>query len=133
MANVHKGDVTLRAGERSYTLRFSIDALCVLEDACGGKGIVALSAELSDPSTLRLGLLRKVLWAGLRDHHPEIDEKAAGEIIPEAGGLAVVMAAVNTAFELAFPPADAKPNGDARPPVPGQDGTGPASAEPGAR
>lgn len=128
MGNPHKGDVTFEAGGRSYTLRFSVDALCALEEV-SGRGIVALSTELSDMDRVSLTLLRKVVWAGLREHHPDIDMKSAGELIVEAGGLAAMMGVVGTALSRAFPQG---PEDGERPLVPGQNGTGPASARTGA-
>jgi hypothetical protein len=131
MANPQKGEVSFEAGGASYTMRLSVDALCALEEATG-KGVVALSAELSDPARLRMSTVRHVVWAGLREHHPDVSLKAAGELIVEAGGLAKMMEHVSLAFQRAFPDEEKKGKG-ARPQKPDQkSGTGPASTPTGA-
>lgn len=131
MGNPHKGDVSFAAAGETYTLRFSVDALCELEEATG-KTIVVLASDLGDASKVSMGLLRKVIWAGLRDHHPGVDLKAAGELILAAGGVSAVMAHVGKAFALAFPEPEGDAGGDQNPPKPGRNGTGPASSETGA-
>jgi hypothetical protein len=127
--NPVKGEVGFEAGGESYTLRYSIDALCELE-AAAGMGTPAIARVLADEDKLSLTLLRQIMWAGLRDHHPDVDLKAAGELIVLAGGASVVMGFVERAFELAFPPPQ---EGDARPQTPGgPNGIGPASTKRGA-
>lgn len=106
MANPHKGEVELKVGEQSYTLRFSIDAICRLE-ASVGKGVPLLMEEMSNAKTLTLAAVREVLHAGLHEHHPDIDLKAAGEFILSGGGMAVVMMKINEALQTAFPQAEA--------------------------
>lgn len=100
-----KGDVDLPAGDTVYRLRFSIDALCTLEDS-SGKSFPEIAAELQDPSKVRLGRVRQMLYAALREHHPDIDLRAAGEIITAAGGLVVVMERISEALVAAFPGAE---------------------------
>ena len=132
MANPHRGEVSFEAGGASYTMRLSIDELCALEDATG-KGIVVLAAELSNMATLRLSVLRQVVWVGLREHHPDISLKDAGELIVAVGGLQKMMEHVGAAFQRAFPDDEAKGKGN-RPQKPGQrNGTGPASTRTGAQ
>lgn len=127
MANPHKGEIAFEADGQRYVLHYSVDALCALE-AVAGKGIVALIGELMDPATMSLTLARKVMWAGLHDHHPEIDEKRAGELIIAAGGLMKISKVFNAAFGASFPEA-AK---DKNPPKAGSpSGTGPRSSRPG--
>lgn len=108
MANPHRGEVAFSTEDgATYTLKFSVDALCALEEAVG-KGIVAISIELSDPEKLSMGLLRKVLWAGLRHHHPDVDVKAAGELIVGTGGIEGVIPVISEALEAAFQKGDKK-------------------------
>lgn len=106
MANPHKGVVELKAGEATYVLRYSIDAICSLEERLD-KGFPAIVGEMSNPSTMRLTAVREVLLAGLQEHHPEITLKQAGELIVTAGGAVVVLGKVNEAFAAAFPEAEA--------------------------
>ena len=127
MANPHKGEVELKAGDKRYILRFSIDAICALEEATG-KSFPVLAVEMSDPAKFTVSLVRQILFAGLTTEHPDITLREAGEIILEAGGLIEVMGKVGEAFELAFPAKEAR--GTPRPPnrAPSRkDGTGPAS------
>lgn len=127
MANKHKGEVAFEADGKSYTLRYSIDAICALETA-SGKGVVALVGDLLNPATMSLTLARKVLWAGLQDAHPEITEKDAGELIVHAGGLGKIVSLFNDAFATAFPEA-AKAN--PRRAGSRKNGTGPRSSASG--
>lgn len=131
MANKNKGEVEFKAGGETYKLRFSIDSLCELEDL-SGKGIAALAQELSDPAKVSIKLMRQVFWAGLRDNHPDINLKAAGELIVEAGGMLPVAELVGQAFTLAFPQRDDDTTTAERPQKPSQNGTGSALRERGA-
>lgn len=106
MANPHKGEVELKAGEATYLLRYSIDAICSLEESLD-KGFPAIVAEMASPATMRLSVVREVLRAGLQEHHPEITVKQAGELIISAGGAISVLGKVNEAFALAFPEVEA--------------------------
>lgn len=116
MANPHRGQVPLVAGEATYTLSMSINAMCTLE-AHLGRPMGAIMADMlamhGDPSRMSLTLLRAVLWAALRDHHA-VDEAGAGDILGEAG-LPAALAGVTQAFTLAFPAK--KAGSDARPPA----------------
>lgn len=112
MANPHRGSVALQVGDRAYTLSFSVNAICELEDALDMPvaGIVNL---LNEPERVRMSSVRTIIWAALRDHHDEVDEKAAGEIATEVG-VPTVMEKIGEAFSLAFPAQEGK--GKPRPP-----------------
>lgn len=101
MPNPHRGSVALQVGDRAYTLAFSVNALCELEDALG-KPVAKIADGLSDPANVRLSTVRALLWAGLQDYHPGTELKAAGLIASEAG-IPAVMEAIGKAFSLAFP------------------------------
>lgn len=125
MGNSFKGEVSFDVDGKSYRLRYSTDALVQLEEKLD-RGIVDISGEMmtwgKTPSKMRLGLIRALLWAGLQDHHPDIDIKAAGELITKAGGLAAIANLVGEGMALAFPAPEMK---DARPPKQqAQPGTG---------
>jgi hypothetical protein len=109
--NPHKGEVELKAGEQTYTLRFSIDAICSLE-AMSGKPFAVAAAEMADPAKASMTLVRMLLCAGLQERHPELSLKDAGELIIPAGGMGKVTEKVFEAFALAFPEA----SGTTRPP-----------------
>jgi hypothetical protein len=115
VANKFKGDVSFETGEKTYTMRFSANALCELEDALE-MGVNAVAKQLANPESMRLKMVRVVFWAGLRDHHPEITLHQAGEIITDVS-LTQAMGVVSKAFELAF-----QDNSKAHPQKPGQKG-----------
>lgn len=104
MANAHRGTVALQAGDRAYTLSFSVNALCELEDALD-KPVAEIVATLQDPAKLRLGTVRQFLWAGLLDHHKDVTVEQAGEIATDAG-FSIAVEKIGAAIELAFPVAD---------------------------
>lgn len=100
MANKHRGEVALQAGEKTYTIHFSTNALCNLEEALG-MSVSQLSEEFASQA-VGFRELRKILWAGMRDNHPDLDLEAIGEII-DAAGFTVSMEIVLKAFVAAFP------------------------------
>lgn len=106
MANLHKGEVELKAGDSTYILRYSIDAICSLEDDLN-MGFPVIAADMSDPRKMRISSIRKVFLAGLREHQPDMTLKRAGDLIVEAGGAAEVLGKIAEAFGAAFPEAEA--------------------------
>lgn len=108
MANPHRGSVALQAGERSYTLSFSVNAICELEAELD-KPVAEIIASIQDPKKLRLSSVRALVWAALRDHHDDVTIKLAGEIASDAGFEATVEK-VGEAFRLAFPEVKGKSN-----------------------
>lgn len=97
MANPHKGEVAFEADGKAYTLRLSTNAICELEAALD-RGLDAIVASMG-----RLSTVRGLLWAALRDNHPDVTMAGAGLIIDKAG-MPAVMAAVTSALTAAFPP-----------------------------
>jgi len=112
MANPHRGSVALQVGDRAYTLSFSVNALCELEDLLG-QPVAQIALSLNDPGNVRMSTVRALVWAALRDHHDETALKEAGQIATEAG-VPACMEAIGKAFKLAFPEAEGKEVG--RPP-----------------
>jgi hypothetical protein len=107
MANPHLGEVPLVAGDETYKVSLSLNAMCELEDAFERpllEVIGDLQAAQTDPKKLRLGTVRMLVWGALQDHHPDIDIKQAG-IIAGLAGLPTVMDAIVKAIHLAFPQA----------------------------
>jgi hypothetical protein len=114
MANPLKGEVELVAGDKSYVLKFSVDAICSLEERLD-KGFPAIAVDLQQPHKLTISLVRQLLHASLNEAHPEITLKEAGELIIPAGGMVVVLDKVSAAISAAFP-APAEARGTSRPP-----------------
>jgi len=111
--NPHKGEIELKAGDKSYVLRYSIDAICSIEERTG-KSFLRVVAEMGNPATMTVTTMREILHAGLAENHPEMSLKDAGELLVAAGGVVGAMKKVNSAFEAAFPKAEA--SGTPRPP-----------------
>jgi hypothetical protein len=97
MPNPHKGEAAFEVDGVVYTLRLSTNAICELETAMD-KGLDAIVGNMA-----RLSTVRGLLWAALRDHHPEITMAGAGILIDKAG-MAAAMNAVTAALTAAFPP-----------------------------
>lgn len=139
MANPHKGEVAFDGFGQTYTLRWTYNAICELETQTG-MGVAAVGRELASwapptddkgrplPETpeqevariarLRATMVRAVFWAMLRDRHPDIDIRRAGELIGEIGGLNRAFELIGAAFERAAPetkgegPTPAPPKGN---------------------
>lgn len=109
MANPHRGEVELVAGAASYTLVLSWNALCEAEDKIG-KTIGEIAAEL-DSGRWRLKTVRALLWAALRERHPEVDLAEAGRI-GSAAGVDVVLAAISRALTAGAASDEGAPAGD---------------------
>jgi hypothetical protein len=108
MANPNRGEVALAAGGRAYKLSFSVNALCELEEELD-KPVAEIVAAFQDEKHVRLGSIRVLLWAALRDHHDEVTIKEAGLIATDAG-IQPVVEAIGQAFRLAFPEAKGSAN-----------------------
>jgi hypothetical protein len=117
VANKFKGEVSFNPGEKDYTLRYSANALCELEDALE-MGVNAVATQLANPDSMRLKMVRVVFWAGLRDHHPDVTLLQAGEIITDLS-LTKAMGLISSAFQLAF-----QDESKAHPPQPGKKSPG---------
>lgn len=102
MANPHRGSVALQAGDKAFTLSYSINAICELEEAMGGRPIAQIAQDLQKPEKMTVTNVRLIVWAGLRDHHTDADLRLAGDVISDAG-IQACMEKVAQAFVLAFP------------------------------
>jgi hypothetical protein len=120
MANPLRGEVDLQVGEKTYTLRLSINAIAEVETLLD-KGINEILSTL-DPQNARIGTLRAILWASLQEHHPEITLLDAGDLIGDVGA-ENAGPIIGDAIKAAFPAPDGKP----RPPKAAKVGTGKAS------
>lgn len=102
MANPLRGEVDVQVGDKSYVLRFSINAMVAAESVMG-LGISDIIAELQ--ASPKLGTLRTVMWAGLREYQPKITLDAVGDIIGELG-LQKAGEIIGDALAKAFPAGD---------------------------
>ncbi len=111
MSNPHRGEVDLKAGKEKYTLHFSINAICELEEAAG----VSFSEFLDQGEGLGLRGMRLLVWAGLLDKHEDVTLKMAGDIAQKAG-IVVATEKAMEAFLAAFPDADGEAESLKNPP-----------------
>lgn len=93
MANRERGEVTLVAGGRVYTLRLTTNACCELEEYAGKTSDeVIAGVNRGSFSDVRL-----LLWMALRDKHPDVATETVealtvmGDLIDAAGGRAAVI------------------------------------------
>lgn len=82
MPNPLRGETPLPGTD--YVLRYDVNALCEVEEALG-LNLVQLLTKLDADTPPSFTEARALFWAGLRDHHPEIDLKAAGTLLGEVG------------------------------------------------
>jgi hypothetical protein len=113
MAKSPLGELRLPlAGGKPLTLHFEIEHIAALQDHLD-IGLLELFRRINDLADLRLSFVGQLLWAGLRQHHPEIDEVAALRLIPRLGGAVQVLLKCREAMDRAFP--DRKGDGEAAP------------------
>jgi len=127
MANKFKGEYEFKAGDETFVMSFSADALVECEAALG-KSADQIVEMFNDPSKMTLAAMRLLFWKGLADQREgfTLDQTRAvlKRLLPSEMGEHLARA-----FILAMPDA---PSGDARPPMPDQaNGTGPASSTDG--
>lgn len=122
MANKERGEVSVEIDGKAYKLVYSTNALCELEDVLN-RNVNSITAEVQDQSKVRLKTLRAMFWAGLTEHHPEVDIKTAGDLMT-VGGASAIMTKVGEAFRLAFPEADEVNGRPPKKPAAVKDGAG---------
>ena len=101
-ANRLRGEYPLRVGEKTYTLRYGVNALIALSEGLGCKTIMEIGQRLSS-DRISFRDLRMLLKAALERHHPEISETDVGDLIDEMGGVGVVLELIPTVLDAAFP------------------------------
>lgn len=111
MANPHRGEVSLEAGDKTYMLRFTANAIAKLERKFE-LPITKIGQKMEHPDEIWIGDLIIILWAALWDSHREVTEDEAGDIM-DAAGFNHAANAIGEAFRLAFP--QQKAGGKARP------------------
>ena len=76
---------------------------------------------------MRLSMLRALLWAGLRKHHPKVTELEAGEFFTKADGN-YIGERILTAFGLSFAQGEAAGEGSGGPQEPAPEDAGTTSS-----
>jgi hypothetical protein len=101
MANKLKGEVGFEAGGEIYTLVYSLNALCELEEKLGGS---VASIEAIAKSGKRFETVRTVFWAGLIEYHPDMKPRDAARLVSMIG-FEKADELIGQAFSAAFPEA----------------------------
>lgn len=113
MANAVKGEKSVEIDGVEYTFRFSINAICELEELTG----LPVTMVIGDLERGYIKSMRAIVWAGLRDKHPGVTISQAGDLtqalIAEHGteGAGVV---VGNALVAAFPDISGEAQGDGK-------------------
>ena len=100
MANKERGEVTIQAGDASYTIRLNNKQLCNLEDDMG-LDIQAILG-LFDGKMPSMNQSRQIFRRGLAEHHGEKTLDEVSEIIDSADYM-VLVAGLLSAIAGAFP------------------------------
>lgn len=79
-----QGEVSFEAEGKQWRMIYSVNALCAAEDALG-MDTVSIYKKIETSKSLPLKFQRKLFWAGLYDHHPEITESMAGVLMQALG------------------------------------------------
>lgn len=88
--------------DRERTLRYTLNALALIEDRCGDIQKAAAEAQSG-----KVSVIRTVLWAGLVHEDKDLTEEQVGDMV-DVADLERVAKAVGEAFGAAMPEPDAK-------------------------
>jgi hypothetical protein len=126
MANPERGEVPLIVGDRTYTLKLSMNAAAALE----GRLKKSLGDIMRDAGSLNFQAIRTLVWLLLQKYHAAEfkTEAAAGELIDEAGGIGPFFAAIQQLQTVNQPDEQKEPSGDPENPPDAQGGTGDVSS-----
>lgn len=72
--------VYVKIGNRELPLRYDINAVTAVEEAHGGKSLVAM---LANPAFLGFSLIRSLLWGGLKHKEKGLTLERTGSLIQE--------------------------------------------------
>jgi Phage tail tube protein, GTA-gp10 len=110
MANRMRGEVAIDVDGKAHVLRFDTNRLCDLEDIFG-LSVNEVIDLLKDDKKVRIGTVRKLVWAGLGGKEA-MTLQEAGDVV-SALGVQGAMEKVGEAMTLAFPATDgASPTGE---------------------
>ncbi|ETA53984.1 GTA-gp10 family protein [Ponticoccus alexandrii] len=123
MANRHKGQVSREIDGTVYTFELTVNAFCDLEEATG-KATLQIMQDMekaAQTGDVQFRDIRRIFWAALIEHHPDITEREAGRVLTKVGDMEAQMAFLEDVFALAMPDS----TGDASS---GSEGNGTAAA-----
>ncbi|MGK7653149.1 GTA-gp10 family protein [Roseovarius sp. B08] len=107
MANAVKGKVDFTSGDEGYSLQFTTNGMCALEEE-SGETMMAFIQRLEQNAETDMSMkdVRILFWAGLQEHHEGITLKEAGRVMTGVeGGFMGAVALYERALQLAFPDA----------------------------
>lgn len=105
MANPHRGAVALETDGKVYSLRFTTNSICELEEHFG-QPIAKIVTELQDESNASMKMVRAVVWGALLSEQPDITLKDAGNLLDEVG-VDALTEKLGLALQRFFPDAEA--------------------------
>lgn len=125
-ANPERGEVDLTIGEKTYTLRPTMNAICVMQKRTGQTyGQIIASIDVMD-----IAALRELFFTFLQPNHgKEINTlDKAGDLMDAAGGNSPIVGAIVDVMKANAQRAKAA-SGDAADPQTAQAGTGDGSGQ----
>ncbi len=99
LAKLRKKSVEIAVDEETFYLRYDLNALVVLEDAYDN---IEQAFNFEENPKGAISKLRKVLYAGLMANHPDMTEKAVGELFT-VENLGEFQDAIAKAMDAAMP------------------------------
>lgn len=105
MANKYRGEYAWTVGGESYTVAFTVNALCVAEEKLG-KPTSAILVEIE--REISLVMLRDLLWCGLQESHPNLKPADVAAMASEYGIIPAI-GVLREALRAAFPELVQKP------------------------
>lgn len=92
-----KGEVSFEAGGNTFKVKYSMNALCDLEEK-SGQDLGMIMERLETSPSMRD--IRTTLWAGLQEHHSDtiIEPRDAGALLPIREAVPIIMEALKAAF-----------------------------------
>lgn len=106
MSNAYKGEAELEG--TPYTLRYTFNSLCLVEEKAGINLIDYFEKVLPHPN---LSDMRFLLWAGLVPDNPKMTLNEAGDIMQDLGYHNIV-AMVSRALKASLGLKDIEPQGE---------------------
>lgn len=100
-----QGKFAVPAGDKTYHLHFTMNALCALEDDLDCS-LTEIGQKIYGEQNMRIGLIRKLYRAGLVEHWPGETEPTlmdAGRVIDQVGDIQKAGEYLWEAFAAAFP------------------------------
>ncbi|WP_136441634.1 GTA-gp10 family protein [Pacificoceanicola onchidii] len=115
MSNPIRGKIDFDVDGETYSLQYTANGMCELEDAVGCTAMAFLNKlESAGEANLSFKDIRLLFWAGLQEHHPNMSVREAGALMTKAGGIAAAMEMTGKAVADSMPKPDAsagKPKG----------------------